>query len=159
MGAPIRDFFKTTTPSFTQWPRPRQTRNMPGDRRTSGNFVPLRPAPSPDSDGNSKDRPEPQGPSRVPIPDHAPPKRKVIAVACDNCRARRSKCGGQRPRCHLCAARGETCVYEAHEGESVSSALKRKLHNLEVENALYKELYQLLKTKPDTESAEILRRI
>ena len=50
-------------------------------------------------------------------------------------------------------------MYEAHEGESVSSALKRKLHNLEVENALYKELYQLLKTKPETESAEILRRI
>lgn len=50
-------------------------------------------------------------------------------------------------------------MYEAQEGESVNSALKRKLHNLEVENAQYKELYQLLKTKPDTESAEILRRI
>lgn len=50
-------------------------------------------------------------------------------------------------------------MYEAQEGESINSALKRKLHNLEVENAIYRELYQLLKTKPETESAEILRRV
>lgn len=50
-------------------------------------------------------------------------------------------------------------MYKAEEGETVSKALKRKLRELEDENSSFKELYRLLKTRPENESAEILRRI
>jgi hypothetical protein len=47
----------------------------------------------------------------------------------------------------------------AEEGETVSLALRRRVAELEAENKQYRQLYSLLKTRPDAESSEILRRI
>ncbi|KAM4057836.1 C6 transcription factor [Hirsutella rhossiliensis] len=54
---------------------------------------------------------------------------------------------------------GEECVYGAAEGETVLLSLKKKHGALEGENGKYKELLTLLRTKPDDEAHEILRRI
>lgn len=37
--------------------------------------------------------------------------------------------------------------------------MKRKFHELKRENTLYKELYQWLRTKPENEAWEVLKRI
>ncbi|WWD06017.1 hypothetical protein V865_004102 [Kwoniella europaea PYCC6329] len=42
-----------------------------------------------------------------------PPIEKTI-IACNNCRAKKLKCNGEKPKCFHCHRRGEeTCVYEA----------------------------------------------
>ncbi|WQF79439.1 Putative zn(2)Cys(6) fungal-type DNA-binding domain-containing protein [Colletotrichum destructivum] len=86
-------------------------------------------------------------------------KRQVIAVACDNCRRRKAKCDGQRPKCQHCSKRGVDCHYEANQGETVSLALKRKANVLEVENAQYRDLFRMVCTKTEDEAKEIFRRI
>ncbi|EXF81369.1 hypothetical protein CFIO01_01031 [Colletotrichum fioriniae PJ7] len=86
-------------------------------------------------------------------------KRQVIAVACDNCRRRKAKCDGHRPKCQHCSKRGVECHYEANQGETVSLALKRKANDLESENVQYKELFRMVCTKSEDEAKEIFRRI
>lgn len=41
-----------------------------------------------------------------------PSKRRRVALACGNCRHRKSRCDGRRPRCSLCIELGCACVYE-----------------------------------------------
>ncbi|KAL1909236.1 hypothetical protein Sste5344_004861 [Sporothrix stenoceras] len=41
-----------------------------------------------------------------------PSKRRRVALACGNCRHRKSRCDGRRPRCSLCIELGCECVYE-----------------------------------------------
>ncbi|KAF6807605.1 C6 transcription factor [Colletotrichum plurivorum] len=86
-------------------------------------------------------------------------KRQVIAVACDNCRRRKAKCDGNRPKCQHCAKRGVDCHYEANQGETVSLALKRKASVLENENAQYRDLFRMVCSKTEDEAQEIFRRI
>ncbi|KAG2414300.1 hypothetical protein HFD88_003491 [Aspergillus terreus] len=38
-------------------------------------------------------------------------KRRRVALACDSCRARKSRCDGARPKCSLCIDLGFECVY------------------------------------------------
>lgn len=38
-------------------------------------------------------------------------KRRRIALACDSCRARKTRCDGARPACNLCVAMDFECVY------------------------------------------------
>ncbi|KAL4896204.1 fungal-specific transcription factor domain-containing protein [Aspergillus ambiguus] len=38
-------------------------------------------------------------------------KRRRVALACDSCRARKSRCDGARPKCSLCGDLGFECVY------------------------------------------------
>lgn len=50
------------------------------------------------------------------IPGHAGMAdyhRKRLAVACDICRERRTRCDGRRPKCSFCEARGCDCVYRS----------------------------------------------
>ncbi|TDZ32711.1 Nitrogen assimilation transcription factor nit-4 [Colletotrichum trifolii] len=86
-------------------------------------------------------------------------KRQVIAVACDNCRRRKAKCDGNRPKCQHCTKRGVECHYEANQGETVSLALKRKANVLETENAQYRDLFRMVCSKTEDEAQEIFRRI
>ncbi|OHF01745.1 hypothetical protein CORC01_02936 [Colletotrichum orchidophilum] len=86
-------------------------------------------------------------------------KRQVIAVACDNCRRRKAKCDGHRPKCQHCSKRGVECHYEANQGETVSLALKRKANDLETENVQYRDLFRMVCTKSEDEAKEIFRRI
>lgn len=44
-------------------------------------------------------------------PDERPSKRRRVAVACDACRIRKSRCDGKRPSCSLCQDLGFECVY------------------------------------------------
>ncbi|KAH8699321.1 C6 transcription factor [Phaeosphaeriaceae sp. PMI808] len=51
-------------------------------------------------------------------------KRRRIALACNACRARKSRCDGQRPSCSSCLGLGFVCQYEPTE--SAANVLVRK---------------------------------
>lgn len=42
---------------------------------------------------------------------HPASKRRRVAVACDACRTRKSRCDGSRPQCSLCRDLGFECIY------------------------------------------------
>ncbi|KAA8619912.1 Zn 2 -C6 fungal-type DNA-binding domain protein [Pyrenophora tritici-repentis] len=85
--------------------------------------------------------------------------RERVASACDQCRARKIKCNGKRPVCLECVRRSTSCHYAARSTETQGQALKRKYDALQSENEAYAELFSLIRTRPDNESFEILRRI
>lgn len=52
--------------------------------------------------------------------NHRPTKRKRSALACDACRARRTKCDAQKPSCRYCQTHGLACVYQEGPAEPPS---------------------------------------
>lgn len=52
--------------------------------------------------------------------------RKRIAAACRECRLRKAKCTGQRPRCYRCSVRELTCTYEGGDHKRARSAVSRQ---------------------------------
>lgn len=95
-------------------------------------------------------------PQNAPVP---PTRRDRIVSACDECRTRKTKCNGERPICSECVKRSSTCYYAARLTETQGQALKRKHDELQRQNDAYAELFNLIKTGPDNESYELLRRI
>ncbi|KAI1393371.1 uncharacterized protein F4822DRAFT_9754 [Hypoxylon trugodes] len=85
--------------------------------------------------------------------------RRQVKAACEACRKRKSKCNAERPRCTLCVRHGTDCRYATDPAETHSQALKRKYSEAQNQITPYEELFDLLKTKSETESLEILRRI
>ncbi|KAF2147671.1 hypothetical protein K461DRAFT_70479 [Myriangium duriaei CBS 260.36] len=88
-----------------------------------------------------------------------PHKRQQIGLACNACRRRKSKCSGHRPKCTLCATRGYNCVYEeASEGKQLAD-LRRAHHQVKDENSDLRDLFKLLKTRPEAEAYSMLNRL
>ena len=67
--------------------------------------------------------------------------------------------GSLRPSCSRCQALRTECAYEAEEGESRWSALRRRNHILETERAEVRELISYLQSRPEPEAHEIFQRI
>ncbi|KAI9830707.1 MAG: hypothetical protein M1826_004536 [Phylliscum demangeonii] len=116
----------------------------------------LRPAPltsSPPHDGDTDDA----GREQWGLPRK--PKRQVIAVACRNCRKRRSKCDGRRPSCESCVARTQDCAYEVEANETKPAALKRKNEALTERVEDLRVLVEYLRSGTEEEAADVLRRL
>src|SRR4051812_14284609 len=56
---------------------------------------------------------------------------KKSAFSCDACRRRKVKCGGERPTCHRCVKRNETCLYKLSPTLSYTQQLEAKVKELE----------------------------
>lgn len=82
-----------------------------------------------------------------------------MTAACEACRKRKSKCNAERPKCSLCVRHRTDCRYATAPTETHSQALKRKHSELQDRITPYEELFGLLKSKSETESLEILRRV
>ena len=58
---------------------------------------------------------------KVPIPRVTPapqpPARRRVERACEECRERKIRCGGQKPTCEQCATFGVDCVYPSSHRE------------------------------------------
>ncbi|KAI1758691.1 hypothetical protein GGR53DRAFT_215836 [Hypoxylon sp. FL1150] len=85
--------------------------------------------------------------------------RRQVTAACEACRKRKSKCNAERPKCSLCVRHRTDCRYATAPTETHSQALKRKHSELQNRITPYEELFGLLKSKSETESLEILRRV
>ncbi|KIW08512.1 uncharacterized protein PV09_01406 [Verruconis gallopava] len=58
-------------------------------------------------------------------------RREVVAMACQPCRKRKTKCDGQRPTCSACVQRGHTnCFYDSSSDMRRTSALKKRIDQL-----------------------------
>ncbi|KAF9874919.1 C6 transcription factor [Colletotrichum karsti] len=155
-------------------PSKRRRAILPAPGATAAHASPVPPAtqqpPTNGRDGSPNDVPEKESESnesRSPSSESSAeankprsgPKRQVIAVACNQCRRRKAKCDGNRPKCQHCTKRGIECHYEANQGETVSLALKRKANDLETENTQYRDLFRMVCSKTEDEAQEIFRRI
>ncbi|KAB5582828.1 hypothetical protein GE09DRAFT_1211450 [Coniochaeta sp. 2T2.1] len=89
----------------------------------------------------------------------AVPRRIATIVACENCRAKRTKCDGARPKCSRCVRLGTDCEYDAGPDETRSIARKRKYDEMKSDLSDMQELYEYLRSRPLQEVAEVISRI
>jgi len=87
------------------------------------------------------------------------PRRTLIESACAACRKRKSRCNGQRPSCTRCRTLKTECIYEAEEGESRWSALKRRSQCLEYECSNIRMLLDQLRSTSGPEALDLFHRI
>ncbi|KAF5572740.1 conidial development fluffy [Fusarium pseudoanthophilum] len=59
------------------------------------------------------------------------PRRRNVPVACQNCRARKVKCEGARPKCNQCERASIDCVYDAPAGLNHRQADKEQIARLQ----------------------------
>lgn len=100
--------------------------------------------------------PDSQRPRISPPP---PPRRDRVPSACVQCRARKTKCNGERPTCLECVKRSTRCHYVGLLSETQGQAIKRRHDEIQVEIEEYAELFKIIKTSPENESHEVMRRI
>ncbi|KAF2215574.1 hypothetical protein CERZMDRAFT_93979 [Cercospora zeae-maydis SCOH1-5] len=127
----------------------------------SGHSRPLLAARSSSGDA-SKDGSSNTSNANAPGPTRPPsgrPKRTLIESACSACRRRKSRCDGLRPSCSRCQNLRTDCQYEAEEGESRWSALRRRNQLLEQERDHIRELLAFVQTRPEPEALDIFQRI
>ncbi|KAI1075383.1 hypothetical protein F5B20DRAFT_387400 [Whalleya microplaca] len=87
-------------------------------------------------------------------------KRSVSKAACNNCRAKKIRCDGERPACAACSGAGVECNFvTANPNETPFMALKREVESLRRTTADMLELYDLLGSAPDEVCLIILRRL
>ncbi|KAJ4263093.1 hypothetical protein NW762_006711 [Fusarium torreyae] len=110
--------------------------------------------------GSSQNRPRPLLPAiqqqpPAPIPRHILPRhpRVGVSVACENCRKRKIRCNGGRPRCAACARTHSECIYTP---ATKDHELQRKFENLETEKTAYQKLIDLLRSREHGEANLIL---
>ncbi|KAI2615137.1 hypothetical protein GGR54DRAFT_642636 [Hypoxylon sp. NC1633] len=95
----------------------------------------------------------------IPSPTQHRAKRTATAAACEACRKRKSKCSAERPRCSVCIERQTPCEYTTLPTETHLRAQKRKLTDLEMKCQAYEDLFGILRSRPDNETAQVLNRL
>ena len=70
------------------------------------------------------------------VPALQPPARRRVERACEECRERKIKCGGQKPACEQCATFGVGCVYPSSRREKQEVQIQQ----LKSENEQFKSL-------------------
>ncbi|KAK5758891.1 hypothetical protein LTS12_010984 [Elasticomyces elasticus] len=124
-----------------------------------GRHAPLLAAKASSSLGNAgKDGPN-NNPNQDPRLPGGRQKRTLIESACSACRRRKSRCDGERPFCSRCVTLRTECTYEAEEGESRWSALRRRNQILETERSEIRELISYLQNRPEPEAQDIFQRL
>ena len=78
--------------------------------------------------------------------DGPPSKRRRVALACNACRTRKSRCNGERPKCSLCQNLGFDCQYEPTD--SSTNVIVKKEYVSDFESRL-KNVEDVLKRHDD----------
>ncbi|KAI5916998.1 fungal-specific transcription factor domain-containing protein [Camillea tinctor] len=90
-------------------------------------------------------------------PEEPVSKRRRIAVACNSCRNRKSRCDGARPACSFCADVGIQCIYEQPtKVPQPKSVVMPAGYDLRLK-AIEDTLQQLVKLREDREDSFSLR--
>lgn len=69
------------------------------------------------------------------------------------------QCSGERPACRRCVQRGISCQYLTRPGESRIQAINRSHGDLRDRATVHEEILDLLKTLPDRDAQDVLRKI
>ncbi|KAJ4226248.1 hypothetical protein NW759_004832 [Fusarium solani] len=83
----------------------------------------------------------------------------TVIAACNACRRNKAKCSGERPTCRRCLNKGLLCQYITLPGESRLQAINRNNHDLKDRATAHEEIFTLLKTLPERDAQDILKRI
>ncbi|KEQ92074.1 hypothetical protein AUEXF2481DRAFT_43482 [Aureobasidium subglaciale EXF-2481] len=75
-----------------------------------------------------------EGSANADLQSGPPTKRRRVALACNSCRVRKTRCNGAQPRCSLCSSLDFECQYEATE--SATNIIVRKEYLLGIEQRL-----------------------
>ena len=78
--------------------------------------------------------------------DGPPSKRRRVALACNACRTRKSRCNGERPKCSLCSNLGFDCQYEPTD--SSTNVIVKKEYVSDFETRV-KSIEKMLKRHDD----------
>ncbi|CEI62340.1 hypothetical protein FVEN_g12036 [Fusarium venenatum] len=78
------------------------------------------------------------------------PRAALTAVACNNCRLRKSKCDGHKPTCSACASRRQKCTYRAEVTQEKMLELRQGSRDLF-------QALELLRTTPEENVAAMLQ--
>ncbi|KAH7130570.1 hypothetical protein B0J11DRAFT_523464 [Dendryphion nanum] len=76
------------------------------------------------------------------------PKRVKTSTACEECRHRKTKCDGGRPKCIVCLSRNSVCQY-------IETARKQMQQKAQASD----ELLEMMKSLAEPDAIDILRRI
>jgi hypothetical protein len=90
---------------------------------------------------------------------NAAPKRQIVSLACQVCRARKIKCDGKRTGCESCRAKGIECRYSNATGKAAYSLLLKDYRHLEQQNKVLTALYDVLKHLPESEAYGVFQRL
>ncbi|KAL1970561.1 hypothetical protein VTN77DRAFT_4205 [Rasamsonia byssochlamydoides] len=90
-------------------------------------------------------------------PPEPPAKRRRVALACDTCRTRKSRCDGSRPKCSLCVGLGFECVYTSPTTATNVIIRKEYLTGLESRVRALEETLCLIKANVDDLSSRVGR--
>ncbi|KAJ8113959.1 hypothetical protein OPT61_g4046 [Boeremia exigua] len=104
-------------------------------------------------------RPPKQSPRAPDSPQSDKRRRGMNHTACNQCRAKREKCSGQRPSCHSCERHSRECVYAAPEGVTRQQANKQRLAEVERLSSYLRDVVDLLRQGSEADAAAALRRI
>ncbi|KAH7028444.1 C6 transcription factor [Macrophomina phaseolina] len=85
-----------------------------------------------------------QAPEQAPEMASSANKRRRIALACNACRVRKSRCDGQRPSCSSCLGLGFVCQYEPTEAAANVLVRKEYLSDLDQRVAANERMVQRL---------------
>ncbi|KAI4765191.1 hypothetical protein E4T52_02554 [Aureobasidium sp. EXF-3400] len=96
------------------------------------------------------------GSAKEDSPTRGKAKRQQIAVACNACRRRKTKCDGHRPVCTVCVSKNSECTWSADPDATPMVAIKRKYQNLELESRDFHDLIGMLMDRPRQEAISIL---
>ncbi|KAH0286599.1 hypothetical protein KCU62_g6624, partial [Aureobasidium sp. EXF-3399] len=96
------------------------------------------------------------GSAKEDSPTRSKAKRHQIAVACNACRRRKTKCDGHRPVCTVCVSKNSECTWSADPDATPMVAIKRKYQNLELESRDSHDLISMLMNRSRQEAISIL---
>ncbi|KAK5652938.1 hypothetical protein OQA88_9417 [Cercophora sp. LCS_1] len=82
-------------------------------------------------------------------------KSAKVGVACEQCRAKRTKCNGQKPSCSRCASIGRACTYRVVGDVE----LKRKHQDLETTATSMQDVLELLRNAPEDTAARVFQEL
>ncbi|KAI5203111.1 hypothetical protein E4T39_04410 [Aureobasidium subglaciale] len=84
-------------------------------------------------------------------------RRGTINAACQECRLKKLKCDGTRPRCQRCVVKGiDSCEYTVNPGETRFTALKRKNASLATESDRMQKFIEALRSASSSQAQGML---
>ncbi|KAF4925805.1 Nitrogen assimilation transcription factor nit-4 [Colletotrichum viniferum] len=89
----------------------------------------------------------------------AKPPRSQVPAACLECRKKKVKCSGLRPKCYRCSQTNIECIWDTEPDTTRIVSIRKRKEELERENEDLHELLRFLYLRPDEEAREIFRRL
>ncbi|KAK6442075.1 hypothetical protein LTR95_001694 [Oleoguttula sp. CCFEE 5521] len=86
-------------------------------------------------------------------------RERITRNACRQCRAKKTKCGGQHPICTRCQIASSCCTYDTSEGVTKMQSLKDQLESRTQDHARDAALLRILVEDSDQAATQLLAKL